>query len=63
MWDCGFNSSDGPEYFNSQCADDELDIIELGYGIMFGMVAENDYDSDFALDLIRMRASIALHRM
>lgn len=59
MWDYGFNSSDGPVEFDSYCAADELEIIELGYNVMFSMACENDDGPEFAQSIIKMRASRA----
>lgn len=58
-WDYNFNMSDGPISFDSTCIADEIDIIELGYGVMFSTACENDDGPDFAQQIIRMRATRA----
>jgi hypothetical protein len=59
MWEYKFNSSDGPSAFDSCCVEDEVDIIELGYGVMFSTACENDDGPDFAQQIIKMRATRA----
>lgn len=62
LYDYGFNSSDGPVRFDSVNADDELDIIELGYNVMFAMACENDDGPEFAQEIIGMRANRATRK-
>lgn len=49
-------SFEGPTCYTTDCFEDEMDIIELGSGPAIGMICENDYDEQFTLEVLRMRA-------
>lgn len=52
-------SFEGPTSFITDCWQDELDIIELGYGPTVAMINENDLGPEHAKDVIRVRGNRA----
>lgn len=52
-------SYEGPTCFTTDCFEDEMDIIELGFGPAIGMINENDLGESHSLEVLRVRARTA----